>query len=62
MILQTNENYIHISSGNTYELLMLTNETAKNNRSFVPTAVYKDKQGVLWSRPISEFLEKFKAI
>jgi hypothetical protein len=62
MILQTNENYIHISSGNTYELLMLTNETAKNNRSFVPTVVFEDKQGVLWSRPISEFLEKFKAI
>ncbi len=51
-----------MNSGNVYKVLMITNEMAKSNKLFVPTVVYDDKHGDLWSRPLSDFLEKFRAI
>ena len=41
---------------------MITNDKAKLKGSFVTTVVYEDERGDLWSRPLSEFLDKFKAI
>ena len=62
MRLNINCCYMHIGSLNTYKILMITNDKATKNQSFVPTVVYEDRRGDLWSRPVSEFLEKFKAI
>lgn len=49
--------YIH-ASGNVYKLLMVTNSKA-TKQAFIETAVYEDKRGDLWSRPLTEFKEKF---
>lgn len=59
MKLKLGEIYTHKPSCNNYKLLMVTNLDATNNQSFVPTAVYEDKHGSLWSRPLTEFKDKF---
>jgi S-adenosylmethionine hydrolase len=52
--------YIHINKGSIYKLKMLTNMNSRNN-NFKPTVVYEDKFGEIWSRPMNEFIVKFKA-
>lgn len=49
-------------SGVEYELLCVTNTTAKDNTKWPVTAVYRNKDGELFSRPASEFFDKFKEV
>lgn len=50
--------HIHKETGNLYKLLMVTNEEAVRG-GWTPTAVYLDGEGSLWSRPLSEFKERY---
>ena len=50
--------FIHIKSGAIYTLLTISNEEA-TNPDFVKQAVYLDADGNVWSRPLTEFEEKF---
>ena len=52
------ETHLHKESGDCYQLLFITNEESTRDK-FVPTAVYIDESGALWSRPWTEFLDRF---
>lgn len=55
----------HMKSAAFYQVLHLTNTggvpSYRNIQKFVPTVVYKSlTTGDVWSRPLSEFVEKFQ--
>ena len=57
------ERYRHIRTGNTYTVLTYTNCNTGDSDKFPETVVYKsDNNGSVWSRPLTEFLEKFEKI
>lgn len=45
--------------GQLYRIVCLSNLKAKNP-AFLKTVTYESEDGVYWSRPISEFLDRFK--
>ncbi len=49
----------HCSSGGFYRVIITTN-TFATNKEFVPTVVYTDSDGEAWSRPLEQFLARFK--
>lgn len=51
----------HKKSGVVYGFLLITNENCENE-NFVPTAVYRSREEVNYSRPLSEFKEKFELV
>jgi hypothetical protein len=56
--LRAGRKWTHPKTGNEYEVLIVSNERS-TKPDFVPTVVYRDEAGAIWSRPVSEFLEKF---
>lgn len=51
------QEYKH-ENGNIYVVLHVTN-TASSNPNYVPQVVYQGRNGNVWSRPLSEWNEKF---
>lgn len=53
----------HEYTENEYTVLMLTNIHTTQNKKFPQTVVYKaGEAGQVWSRPVSDFLNKFVRI
>lgn len=50
--------FIHKESGEMYVLIGITNRAA-TREGWPVTACYVDRDGNLWSRPMSEFIERF---
>lgn len=55
-----NKQWVHISTGNIYSVLFLTNENTSDPIKFPITVVYKDNKENIWSRPLKDFLIKFQ--
>ncbi len=53
--------YVHKSSGNEYTLLCVTNTTATKG-GYTEMAVYMNNDNEIFSRPMTEFEEKFSEI
>lgn len=54
--------YVHMKSGNIYIKLFTTNKHS-GKPGFPPTAVYiRARTGTIYSRPLSEFNEKFRKV
>ena len=53
--------FIHKSTGRMYTLIHVTNQTA-SKEGWEPQAVYKSEWGEVYSRPLTEFLEKFSNV
>jgi hypothetical protein len=51
--------WLHKSTGNLYEVITVSNLNS-TKPDFVPTVVYRGRDGAVWSRPVSEFIEKFE--
>lgn len=51
--------YKHKDSGKVYMVEMVTN-IASSNDNFPVTVVYQGVTGEFWSRPLTEFVEKFE--
>lgn len=58
-MLKENSQYIHEKTGNTYTVLMLANQHAEERPTQV---VYQSKDGRVWARPLTEFVNKFKLL
>ena len=58
--LNCNKVWAHKKSGNRYDVVAVTN-TEATTEGFPLTVVYT-RDGALWSRPISEFFEKFRVV
>lgn len=57
-----NKLYVHVSSGDIYELILITNEYAIHS-SYITTAVYKDtKTNKYYSRPLWLFKKNFSLL
>lgn len=56
---EVRDQYVHLKTGNLYTLLYVANEQA-TRPDWVVTAVYQDEDGVVWSRPISEFDTRYR--
>ena len=52
--------YLH-HSGTKYKVLMLTN-VMSSSAKFIPTVVYQSDLGMVWSRPIVDFLKHCKLV
>lgn len=46
-------------SGREYTVVLISNEKSTDHAKFPPTVSYQGFDGAVWSRPISEFNEKF---
>jgi len=53
--------HVHISTGNLYKVLMEANVNA-TKEGFVPTTVYVNKEGEIYSRDTSIFNKKFRKV
>lgn len=51
--------WLHKSTGNLYEVVTVANLNS-TKPDFVATVVYRGRDGAVWSRPVSEFIEKFQ--
>jgi len=51
--------WLHKSTGNLYEVITVANLNS-TKPDFVATVVYRGRDGAVWSRPVSEFIEKFQ--
>lgn len=51
--------WLHKKTGNLYEVITVSNLNS-TQPDFVPTVVYRGRDGAIWSRPVSEFIEKFQ--
>jgi len=49
----------HRISGKCYKVICTSNTNA-TRQNWIPTVVYEDEFDNIWSRPISEFLERMK--
>lgn len=56
--------YRHNKTGNDYELIAVANSYADISRKdeYPSTAVYKDRNGYVWARPLADFLGSFTQI
>lgn len=62
-LLPTNSVWRHHYTENEYTVLMLTNIHTTQNKKFPQTVVYKaGEAGQVWSRLVSDFLNKFARI
>lgn len=53
----------HHHTDSEYTVLMLTNVHTTQNKKFPQTVVYRaGESGQVWSRPVSDFLNKFARI
>lgn len=59
--LNAGRNWTHLKTGNTYEVITVSNLNS-TKPDFVPTVVYRDNEGAIWSRPVCEFVEKFEPV
>lgn len=59
--LKAGRTWTHTKTGNGYEVITVSNLNSTKS-DFVPTVVYRDEDGAVWSRPVSEFLEKFEPV
>lgn len=51
----------HYKKGTIYQLILISNLESTDQKKFPTTAVYKDVEtGVVWSRPLEEFITNFK--
>lgn len=48
--------------GNIYVIVCVTNLATTDLERFPPTVVYRCTRGEMWSRPISQWYEKFTAV
>ena len=54
--------FVHDKTNNKYQLLLVSNVYSTSD-AFIPTAIYKSLgNGVIWSRPISEFVTRFSLL
>jgi len=58
MNIARNEFYRHKESGRIYQVIAISNESA-NKSGWPVTVVYRDEYQATWSRPLSEFKEKY---
>ena len=57
-----NPTHLHTDHKTEYELLFIANQKSQRKSDFMPTAVYKDKTGNLWARPLPDFQTKFERL
>ena len=55
------QEYIHTKTGNKYYALFISNEFSGRD-GFPQTVVYVSEGMVIYSRPLSEFQEKFESV
>jgi hypothetical protein len=53
--------WIHEKKGNLYTVIVISNLIA-TKESWVATVVYEDVNGDVWSRPLSEWLDKYNQV
>lgn len=56
--LRAGREWTHTKTNNVYQVITVSNLNS-TKPDFLPTVVYRDKDGAVWSRPLSEFVEKF---
>ena len=55
-------NVVRHHSGRIYTILHLSNTHANDSDKFPVTVVYRGANGLVWSRPLSHFVDKFEII
>ena len=55
------EKYVHKKTGNKYTVLIVSNDTTTRD-GFPEMVTYMSEGGLVYSRPMSEFVEKFEPV
>ncbi len=53
--------WTHKKSGNDYMVLLLSNMQA-TREGWERTVSYQDQQGIVWSRPLTEWVDKYEEV
>lgn len=61
LLTKLSREYVHLKTGNKYRVLFISNEYS-GRVGFPQTVVYVSNGGVIYSRPLSEFQEKFESV
>lgn len=61
LLTKLSKEYIHIKTGNKYRVLFISNEFS-GKVGFPQTVVYVSEGGIIYSRPLTEFSEKFESV
>lgn len=61
LLTKLSREYVHLKTGNKYRVLFISNKYS-GRVGFPQTVVYVSAGGVIYSRPLSEFQEKFKSV
>lgn len=61
LLAKLSREYVHLKTGNKYRVLFISNEYSGRS-GFPQTVVYVSEGGVIYSRPLSEFQDKFKSV
>lgn len=52
--------WLHITTGNHYTIVCVSNLHSSNHQKYPVTVSYQDRHQRVWSRPIEQFLKSFK--
>lgn len=61
-IITVNSKWIHKETKNEYIIVVLSNLYSTKYDLFPATVVYKSGSGIVWSRTVNEFLNKFTKV